>query len=332
MLKSLENIKFLSVSPGDLVLSLDRLTRFKYPGYKYYRVFNDILLKYLVSPKYSKNELLNLDTETYKSLVEIVWNGSVKKYCPQDSNVINNLIKNEEFGYYNLSDELKILIDNKLNYDGVLSLVESEDSLPVNIKRFIYTAKNVLPPADLRRKYGLKFPVEKIVLCEGITEEILLPCFSSRYGYDFDKEGVHLISAGGKNQVAKLYCELREELKLPVFVLLDFDAVETSQVILRMKRDIDRLHLIHHGEFEDLFSLFLIKRTINNCYKNIIQCKVDDFKSNKPMTRVLGEYFRVNNLGDFQKADFARAVADNVNGKKDLTDEIVEIIEEIKSL
>lgn len=331
-MKSLEKIKFLPVSPADLVLSLDRLTRFKYPEFKYYRVFNDILAKYLISPKFSKNQLQKLDTATYLCLVEQIWNESVKKYvsCSSDSKKVNNIIKNEEFSYYNLSEELKQLIDNNLNFDDVLNLIKNEPSIPLNLKRFI--VNNSSDKIVLREKFNLKFPIEKVVLCEGITEEILLPSFSAKYGYDFNKYGVHLISAGGKNQVAKLYCELKDELKLPIFILLDADAAETSRVISRMKRKIDKIHVIQRGEFEDMFSLFLIKRTINSNFKNIIQCCVEDFKADKPMTKILSEYYRINNLGDFQKADFAKEIADNICGKKDLTDEIVDIIEEIKEL
>ena len=334
MIKSLKDIKFKPVSPADLVLGLDRLTRFKYPEFKYYRVFNDILSKYLVLPRLSKQQLLSLDTDIYKCLIETVWNGSVKNYTGSEpeSFFVNEVLKEEEFASYNLSDELKLLIDNKLNYDGVLNLIQTEQSLPLNLRRLICLKNFKLDKITLRKNFRLKFPVEKVVLCEGITEEILLPCFAAHYGVDFNACGIHLIGAGGKNQVAKLYCELKNELKLPIFILLDLDAVETSRIISGMIRKIDKLHLIHHGEFEDLFSLFLVKRTINNTYKNIIQCCVSDFKSEQPMTRVLSDYFRVNNLGDFQKADFAKAVSNNISGKNDLTDEIIEIIDEIRTL
>lgn len=332
--KNLEDIKFRPISKQDLILSLDRLTRFKYPAFKYYRVFNDILSKYLVSPKLSRAKLEKLDTKTYKTYVEQIWNASVKEYLSKISTdkSINELIINEEQESYNLPEELNELVSSNLDYDSVLELVRKNSTIPLNLKRLILYKKNLAKPRDLREKFNLKFPVEKVVLCEGITEEILLPAFSNAYGYDFNKYGVHLISAGGKNQVAKLYCELKDELKLPIFVLLDADAKKTADSINTVLRDNDRIHLITRGEFEDLFSLFLIKRTINDRYKNIFQCCVADFKSDLPMTKVLCEYFRVNNLGDFQKAEFAKEILKNIKNSTDLTDEIKAIIDEIRKI
>lgn len=49
-----------------------------------------------------------------------------------------------------------------------------------------------------RFKNSLRFPVEKVVIAEGATEETLLPEFAKRCGYDFDKEGIYVLSAGGK--------------------------------------------------------------------------------------------------------------------------------------
>ena len=332
MSEILEEIKFHTMSRQDLVLSLDRLTRFKYPAFKYYRVFNEILSKYLISPKLSRAKIEKLDIKTYISYVETIWNASVNVEIGQISsdNKINRLITAEEMSFYNLNDELTALINANLDYESVLKLISPCGTTPLNLKRLILYKNGDFEPQKLRERYNLKFPVEKVVLCEGITEEILLPAFAAAYGYNFDKFGVHLISAGGKNQVAKLYCELKDELKLPIFVLLDADAQKTAETINGMLRNSDKIHLIHHGEFEDLFSLFLIKRTINNRYKNILQCAVSDFKSDKPMTKILADYFRINNLGDFQKAEFAKEILKNIKGEADLTEEIRAIIAEIK--
>lgn len=333
-MKDSDEIKFLPVSKGDLILSLDRLTRFKYPEFKYYRVLNELLAKYLLSPKLNKSKLEKLDIHTYITYVEKIWNASVKHHTGKKPStfLINELIVDEEFNSYNLSDDLKLLIKAKLNYDDVLTLIRKDSALPLNLKRLIIYKEKMADKKELREKYLLKFPIEKVVLCEGITEEILLPEFGAKLGYDFREHGIHLISAGGKNQVAKLYCELRDELKLPIFVLLDADADQTCASINCILRKKDKIHLIKHGEFEDLFSLFLIKRTINNKFKNILQCNVEDFKSCMPMTKVLCEYFRINNLGDFQKAEFAKEIAQNIKSKSDLMPEIIEIIDEIETL
>ena len=48
------------------------------------------------------------------------------------------------------------------------------------------------------------------------------------------------------------------------------------------------------------------------------------------MTKILAEFYRVHELGDFQKADFAKELACNLRYQTDLTEEIIEIINEIK--
>ncbi len=339
MIKDLDisKIKFLPISQENLILSLDRLTRFKYPETKYYRVFTDILCKYLLYPKLSKKEILELEPQVLKSFIEVVWNDSVKQYVPDAAvdDKFNALLKQEVYDTYNISDNVKTLVEADLNINAVLSIMQKSseyDNLPLNIKYLLKLKHCETDKAALREKFSLLFPVEKVVLCEGITEEILLPGFARLCGYDFYKNGVKLIGAGGKSQVARLYCELKEELKIPVFILLDADAKPTSDAIEPILRDCDSIYLIKHGEFEDIFSLNLIKRTINNRYKNICEACVADFKHDEPMTRVLSEFFRIHELGDFQKAEFAKELAQNLKYETDLTEEIHQIISKIKEL
>ena len=259
---------------------------------------------------------------------------TVSKYTPavKSDKQLNELLLKELYDTYNLSQEVKILTDINININGVLALISDKNNLPLNLKRLAVIEHDHQNLIEKRQKYGLRFPVEKVVLCEGITEEILLPRFAKLSGFDFDKNGVKLISAGGKNQVAKLYCELKDELKIPIFILLDADAVEISEKINCVLRDTDSMYLICHGEFEDIFSLNLIKRTINKRFKNICECCIADFKRNEPMTKTLSEFYRLHELGDFQKADFAKELAQNLKYETDLTDEIKQIVDRIKIL
>lgn len=331
---NISKIKFLPVSQKDLILALDRLTRFKYPEIKYYRVFSEILCKYLKEPKLSKMQVRDLDVSVLKCLVEKLWNESVKLYMPEiemDTG-LNKILVDEIYSAYNMSEDIKNLVDIDLNLNGVLALIDDKENAPINLRRLLAIQHNQNNLAKIREQQCLRFPVEKVVLCEGITEEVLLPAFARLAGYDFDKYGVKLISAGGKNQVAKLYCELKDELKIPVFILLDADAVETSYLIDSVIRDNDDMYLIKHGEFEDIFSLNLIKRTINRRFKNICEASIADFKHNEPMTKVLAEFFRLHELGDFQKAEFAKELADNLKYDTDLTEEIFEIVDKIRNL
>lgn len=330
----IKKVKFLPVSPEDLILSLDRLTRFKYPEIKYYRVFSDLLCKYMREPALSKNQIKELDIDILKQLIEKLWNESTALHSPdikQDKN-LNKVLLQEVYNTYKLNEEIKNLVDVDININGVLNLIKNRLSAPVNLQRLLVIEKDTHNLKEKRENLGLRFPVEKAILCEGITEEILLPKFAKVSGYDFDRAGVKLISAGGKNQVAKLYCELKDELKIPIFILLDADAIEISEKIYCVLREYDSLYLIKHGEFEDIFSLNLIKRTINKRFKNICECCIADFKSTEPMTKTLTEFYRLHELGDFQKSDFARELAENVKYDTDLTDEILQIIDKIKNL
>ena len=336
MIKEIDinKIKFLYIKPDDLILSLDRLTRFKYPEISYYRVLTDILCKYLTEPKLSKKQIKELDTDILKAIAEKIWNESVSNYVPdiKHDSALQKILIRELFNTYNLSDDIKNLVNINLNINAVFKLISENRDMPVNLKRLAIIQNDFSNLKEKRNKYALRFPVEKVILCEGITEEILLPEFSKLAGFDFDREGIKLISAGGKNQVAKLYCELKDELKIPIFILLDADAVEISEVIKNILRSQDTIYLIKHGEFEDIFSLNLIKRTINNRYKNICECNISDFKKSEPMTRILSEFYRIHELGDFQKADFAKDLSQNLKYKTDLTEEITEIIDKIKNI
>ena len=318
-------MKYKKLTQEQIIISLDRLTRFKFTKEKYFRVFSDIILSNLIEPKLKKSELLSINPAELKYYTEEIFNGSIEKNC--NNFEINRKLYEYENSVFINDDYTKELLENKLNYYAALDLID--DSSHVNLK-WLKSLKVDWNLKQAREEHLLKYPVEKVILVEGLTEEILLPAFSKFLGYDFYQKGIQVIGAGGKNQVAKLYCELKDELKLPIFVLLDADAQKTAETINGMLRNSDKIHLIHHGEFEDLFSLFLIKRTINNRYKNILQCAVSDFKSDKPMTKILADYFRINNLGDFQKAEFAKEVLKNIKGEADLTEEIRAIIAEIK--
>lgn len=339
MIKDIDTtkIKFLPISQENLVLSLDRLTRFKSPEIKYYRVFTDILCRYLLYPKFSKNEIQQLDATLIKDYVETIWNTSVVKFEPEENinHKLNNLLVKEICNTYKITPKLNELININININGVIKIAQklkSYEDLPVNLKYLIKLNEANDTAIKLREKYNLLFPVEKVVLCEGITEEILLPEFAKLCGYDFNKNGVKLLGAGGKNQVVKLYCELKDELKLPVFILLDADAKSSAEAVSTVLRSFDSIYLIQHGEFEDIFSLNLIKRTINNRYKNICESTIADFKQNEPMTKILSEFFRIHELGDFQKAEFARELSNNLKYDTDLTNEIKVIINKIKEL
>ncbi len=51
---SLKNSKVKPLTKEQIIISIDRLTRFKNTEVKYFRVFSDILINNLISPKFKK--------------------------------------------------------------------------------------------------------------------------------------------------------------------------------------------------------------------------------------------------------------------------------------
>ena len=241
---------------------------------------------------------------------------------------------------------VKGIKDNKINYKSALKLLYNED---LKVKNLLWLSKvdKENNTSEMRNKYSTHFPLKKIIIAEGITEEILLPIFSKILNVDFDKYGFHIISAGGKNQVVKAFYHYAEILKLPIFVmknsssvikcskcgavLLDNDAKENLEQIKPKVRPPDKIHLVQSGEFEDLLPQSLILRTLNNHLKNLSFVEANDFNPELSTVKNLEEIYREKGLEDFKKADFAHLISKNAKSKEDLSEEIIKIIEELKT-
>jgi hypothetical protein len=90
-----------------------------------------------------------------------------------------------------------------------------------------------------------------ILLVEGVTELILLPTIARALGKSFEKQAVFLVAAGGANKLARRYQQMAQTIKLPIFSLLDADAVEQSILVKQSQRECDRLFVLEQGEIED---------------------------------------------------------------------------------
>jgi hypothetical protein len=326
----LKNSKVKQLTLNQLIISIDRLTRFKNPQVKYTRVFGDILTNNLISPKFKKSDLEKMDTKTLKTWAEYIINSSLETFgkFPDDDFSINKKLMEYEKSVFNVSKNTEQLLDNKINYKGFVELLD--DDCVKNLQWL----KSLAAPFDIkseRQKKSFRFPVERVIIAEGVTEETLLPEFSKHLGYDFDKEGVYILSAGGKSQVVKLYYQLVETLKLPIFVLLDKDAKENVEEIKLKLRPIDTIHLVKCGEFEDLLPLHLIKKTLDYELNNISIIEEELFNNATPRAKVLEEIFKTRGRHEFKKAEFAKSVKAQICSKSDISEEIVEIIEEIKN-
>ena len=264
----MKNSKVKPMTKEQILISIDRLTRFKNTEVKYLRVFRDILTNNLIIPKFKKTELEEMNFEEIKNWAEFVINYSLEKMGkPQDNDyTINQKLYDYEKSVFIFGEEVEKLLKNKINYKACLDFID--ETSPKNLQWLkILSSKDI---KKIRKEKSLRFPIEKVVIAEGATEETLLPEFGKYCGFDFDKEGVYVLSAGGKNQVVKLYYSLSEVLKLPIFVLLDKDASENLEEIKPKLRSCDKIHLLACGEFEDLLPINLVLRTLEYELKNTV--------------------------------------------------------------
>lgn len=325
----MNNVKVKPLTKEQLTISIDRLTRFKNPEVKYLRVFGELITNNLIQPKYKKSDIEKMDSEEVKNLAEFIINYSLENFgLPKDEDyIINQRLYDYEKSVYIINENIEKFLKNKINYKAFVTLID--ENSPKNLKWL----KALGSPMDIKQerfKNSLRFPVEKVVIAEGATEETLLPEFAKRCGYDFDKEGIYVLSAGGKNQVVKLYYRLVDSLKLPIFVLLDKDAKENLEEIKPKLRSIDKIHLLACGEFEDLLPLELVQRTLDYQLNNISMMEKEMLNAPEPRVKILEEVFKTRGMHEFKKVEFAQMVKKNIKTNADISDEICEIINEIK--
>lgn len=321
-----KEFKIKPLTKQQIIISLDRLTRFKYTEDKYLRVFKDIVSSNLINPKYKKKELDLMDYDELTDLAQNILNVSLntlKQPLLGDFSINKKLLKYEK-SIFKFNKNVEKLLKNKIDYGSATTLMKDELNLAPNLRWLISLAEDE-NQFDNREKSALKFPLEKIVIAEGITEEILLPEFAKLCGYDFDEKGVHLISAGGKNQVVRVFYQLVDTLKLPIFVLLDKDADENYEEIKPKLRKNDKVCVLEIGEFEDILPLNLIKRTLNRHFETYFSVKLYDLRKDMPMTQILTEIFKERGQ-EFKKAEFATLVCENLSDFNDVSNEIKKII------
>lgn len=321
-------IKIKPLTKEQIIISVDRLTRFKDPEVKYLRVFSDILINNLITPKFKKSQLSEMDYSELKDFAEQAINLSLIQLGLnlEEDYLINQQLYEYETKTFKVDNNTQKLLKNKINYKACLELL-GED-IPINLKWL----KSLTAPVQHNREQNyLHFPLEKVVISEGITEEILLPEFAKLCNYNFDQNGVHILSAGGKNQVVKLFYQLSEKLRIPIFVLLDKDAQDNFNEIKHRLRSFDTVHILECGEFEDALPLSLIKKTLAYDLKNISILENEIFNPELGMVKNLEEIFRHRGLHEFKKSEFALNVRKNLADASDISPEIAEIIRKIKN-
>lgn len=330
---TLTNIKYKYLTFDELVINLDRLSRFKNPEESFSRVFSEIIFKCLITPKYSKNEIENLDPKIIANIVQKIWNGSVEKNLKFKTKITNNILKTHiNNSFKNYDERTKIYISTKLNIEPILKKI-NYDSAPTNLKFLIKAInleeKNYKNFENIRQNFKLKFPVKKLLIVEGITEEILLPVFAKKLGLDFDEQGIFVLGAGGKSKSPSLYLKMKNMLKIPVILLFDYDAKEISELLSKSLLKKDKIILIKQGEFEDILSPNTIKRSLNTEYKPATPLQIEELRQNSKMCENIELFYKSRHLGEYKKSKVAKILAENIKYDTDISDEIKNIIKMI---
>ena len=116
-----------------------------------------------------------------------------------------------------------------------------------------------------------------------------------------------------------------------MFILLDNDAEENLREIKPRMREIDKIHLLKSGEFEDLLPDSLITKTLNYATQNISLAPIENLSQSSSKVAFLEEFFKHRGLHEFKKSEFAELVKENISSPEDVSDEIKEIIKELSA-
>lgn len=320
--------KIKPLTKEQILISIDRLTRFKEPERRYMRVFEEIITGNLIEPKLKKTDIENLGFEEITQLATEIINFSLRAlgFELKEDFSINAQIYDYEKTVFQLTERQEIFLKNKINYAAAVELIEEGAVFNLRWLKSLATKK-----CSAENRAANLYPVEKVLLVEGITEEILLPEFAKRLGFDFKKNGVFVISAGGKNQVVKYFYRFAGCLKIPIYVLLDSDAEENYTQIKPRLREGDYVHVISRGEFEDILPKSLVKKAINYETEFISMGDTTTLENASSTVEFLEEFFRNRGHHEFKKAEFAQFVKENISDSSDISPEIKEIITVILS-
>ena len=95
-------MKYKKLAEQQIIISIDRLTRFKPVEEKYPRVFKDIIISNLIEPKYKKSSLDNMDYNELKNIAVEIFNSSLE---PNEDCSINEYLKEYETSRFEVSIE-----------------------------------------------------------------------------------------------------------------------------------------------------------------------------------------------------------------------------------
>jgi hypothetical protein len=174
-----------------------------------------------------------------------------------------------------------------------------------------------------------------ILLVEGATELVLVPKIADCLEMSCNALGLHVIGAGGANQVAKRFEQLHRSLRLPIFCLLDKDATEQAKSIRQKLRLTDRLFVIEDGEIEDTIETTRFVALLNEYMQGALVSSKPiqnaDFDSGRK-TEVAQKLLRLKASLDFDKVKFAGLIAQSMKNRNDIPLPLRHIFDNIRDL
>ena len=124
-------MKFKNLTKKQIIISIDRLTRFKPTEEKYLRVFTDIILSNLIEPKIKKVDVEEMDYQKIKDIAVQIFNASFDIVNKDLS--VNHKLRIYENSTFENDENVQKLLDNELDYNSALSLVD-DDCDVLNLK------------------------------------------------------------------------------------------------------------------------------------------------------------------------------------------------------
>ena len=255
-----EKIIIKPLKLNELIISLERLIRFKRPYHKKSRVYKDILTKNTIYPKISLKNYSEYPLGIINALVQLIWNYSIKNLCnnfEQDYR-INTYLAYEElkvFSSQNIIEDI-IFSENTLKFSTIssLSIKDSEYANIVEIlndnffkiepQNFIDNSLDALSIAYLQ--YNLGFPLNIDGLLSIIKDDFPLSSNIKRL--------IHI------NHIIKT-----ENLDFSLFTTLEkmYKKAENQRKIQKAKYPVKLILLVEGATEEKLLPVFSNKLGIN---------------------------------------------------------------------
>lgn len=174
-------------------------------------------------------------------------------------------------------------------------------------------------------------PIRELVLVEGVTEELLIPAIAKAMGFNLDAEGIFIQAVGGKNQMMQQYVDYAEHLAVPISMILDKDAQSMLPDLAYYQREQDRIMILEEGEFEDIYALELIVKTVNEHYQPHQPLTLKDLRKMDGSSRVkaLQSLWLELGLGLFDKVQFAQYLVQTICHERFLSPPMKRLINHI---